>query len=286
MKLTSNRTVGDNRPKPEQNTTPQTPAKRTTPKSSAEILADISAETLANYSLPAEVSQNQTRTTVHTKKQQKPVRRPVQNPTQRPAPATTAKNSAQRPAETGMPRKPAHEEARKKSKRSKSERKDMGRRAMLIIFLLIFLSAAAAGGWYYWWTSHATFEYSLQPVVILEGQSFSPDDFLDYTHGTGDMTAALQNPRFIPAAGLIHVPVTLTYGMRSLDTTAVLYVLEPIDQITIELGQEGPSLDPMAFIANAEITGGVPFDVRFTETPLPLEEYPVGEFNLHLSLNG
>jgi transglutaminase-like putative cysteine protease len=63
-------------------------------------------------------------------------------------------------------------------------------------------------------------------------------------------------------------------------------VLTTIDQIQNEFTAPGPELKPVDFIANADVAAGTPFDVRFIEEPLPLEDYPVGEHTLRLSLNG
>jgi len=149
----------------------------------------------------------------------------------------------------------------------------------------LLLSIAAFGVWFYWWTTYATFEYRLQPVVILEGQQVSPNDFLYPSEEMEEVSAAFLNTRFSQAAGLQSVPLTLTLGWRSLDTVASLYVLSPIEQITTEFKVECPDLIPVDLLTNAGIAHNVPFDVRFTEQPLPLADYTVGEFTLHLALN-
>jgi len=149
----------------------------------------------------------------------------------------------------------------------------------------LILSIAALGVWFYWWTTYATFEYRLQPVVILEGQHVSPDDFLYPSADMEEVGAAFLNTRFSQAAGLQNVPLTLTLGWRSLDTVASLYVLTHVDQITTEFTVESPDLIPLDLLTNAGIAHNVPFDVHFTEQPLPLAEYPVGEYILHLALN-
>ena len=100
------------------------------------------------------------------------------------------------------------------------------------------------------------------------------------------MTAEFENPGFRPSVGLQFVPLTLTLGWRSVESAGVLYVLTPIDYVQHEFTEEGVILRPLDFLANPEAALGVPFDVRFTEEPLPLEDYPVGDFTLHLSLNG
>jgi hypothetical protein len=81
------------------------------------------------------------------------------------------------------------------------------------------------------------------------------------------------------------VPLTLSKDIRTTDTAEVLYVLTPIEYIEHEFTEEGSVLNPVRLLANADITANVSFNVHFTEEPLPLEEYPVGEFPLNLAFN-
>jgi len=155
-----------------------------------------------------------------------------------------------------------------------------------IIFLILFIGAGAYAGFYYWWTEHATFDYVLQPVVILEGQGVTPDDFLYPTEEMEGVTAVFNNPDFEPFVGLQFVPMTLSSKMRTLESAAALYVLTPIDYIEHEFAEEGAILRPVEFLKNPEIASTVSFEINFIEPPLPLEEYPVGEFSIKLSLNG
>ena len=155
----------------------------------------------------------------------------------------------------------------------------------LVIFLILLVAAGGVAGWYYWWTTHATFEYSLHPVVILEEQHVVPEDFMNPTPEMENVTAEFQNPEFDPFVGLQYIPLTLTLGLRTVDTSAALYVLTPIDSIEHEFAEEGTPLRAVDMLANAEVAANVPFDVHFTESPLPLEEYSVGEHLLNLVLN-
>jgi len=156
----------------------------------------------------------------------------------------------------------------------------------LVIFLVLFVAAAGIAGWYYWWTTHATFEHTLHPVVILDGQSVTPEDFMYPGEEMAKVTAVFQDPDFDPFVGLQYVPLTLTLGLRTVDAAAALYVLTSIDSIEHEFAEEGTTLRAVDMLNNPEIAANVPFNVIFTETPKPLEEYDVGEHTLHLSLNG
>ena len=154
-----------------------------------------------------------------------------------------------------------------------------------VLFIVLLLAGAGLAGFYYWWTEYATFEYELQPVVILDGQNVSPGSFLAPVEEMTGVSAVFQNTEFEPAIGLQYVPMTLHLGLRTVEASAALFVLTPIESIVHEFTEEGMPLRPVEFLANPEVAARVPFDIRFTEPPLPLDEYPVGEFTLRLALN-
>ena len=155
-----------------------------------------------------------------------------------------------------------------------------------VIFLVLVLLGAGFAGFYYWWTEYATFEYELTPVVILEGQSITPGLFLNPEENAEGVAAAFQNPESKPVTGLQYIPLTLTLGLRTVDASAALFVLSTVESIEHEFAEEGAILRPVDFLSNPDAAARVSsFDIRFTEAPLPLEEYPVGEFTLHLALN-
>ena len=175
---------------------------------------------------------------------------------------------------------------RKKIVQQNRKKKSKAANIVLTILLIIVLVGAGFGGWYYWWTTHATFEYSLQPIVILEGQSVDADDFLFPSENMERVSAVFRRPAFRPVAGVQTVPLTLTRGWRTVDATASLHVMTTLTQMHNEFRTPGPEWNAVDFVTNLEAAGGIPFDVHFTEDPMPLEEYEVGEFILHLSLNG
>jgi len=168
----------------------------------------------------------------------------------------------------------------------KMDDKSVVKTVFLVIFLVLAVLAAGFAGWYYWWTTYATFEYTLQPVVILEGQTAAPEDFLAPEENRSEMTADFLNPGAEPFVGLQYVPLILTLGWRTVDTAAALYVLAPVEYVEHEFTEEGLTLRPVDFLQNPEVAANISFDIRFTESPMPLEDYPVGEFPIHLALNG
>jgi transglutaminase-like putative cysteine protease len=139
--------------------------------------------------------------------------------------------------------------------------------------------------WLHWWTTAAVFDYSLRALVALEGRAVYPDDFLDPAGDMEKVSAYFQNPEMEVAAGLNSVPLTLTRGWRTVETTATLYLLAPLDCLQIEFAAEGQYLNPELFLLNADITGSVSYDVRFLSQMLPPEDYPVGQFLVQLLLN-
>jgi len=153
------------------------------------------------------------------------------------------------------------------------------------ILALVVLVCGGLYGWYYWWTEHATFDYQLQPVVILSGQSVEASDFIYQGREMEHVSASFSNPDFKPLDGFQYVPLTLTLGLRSLDASVSLHVMTTIDQITHEFRATGSELRAIDFISNLDASAGVPFNPQFVENPKPLEDYEVGEHILKLSLN-
>jgi len=160
------------------------------------------------------------------------------------------------------------------------------KRVFKIIFVTIFIVAAIGatgyGAWYWWWTNHATFNYTVQPTVALYGQDVTPNDFLE--HGPSGVAIEFLESDFEPHVGLQYVPLKLTYGLRSVETNARLYVLTPYDRVEREFGEDG-ILMPADFISNVDVAAAASFDLYFIEEPLPQEDYQVGEFTMLLALN-
>jgi len=185
------------------------------------------------------------------------------------------------------PLEPEQQAGRQAGRQAKPRRKK-GKRVALTLCIIVFLCAAGFGAWYYYWTTHATFEYSLQPIVILEGQSIFADDFLESSEINEEIWASFYNTGLSLDAGRHDIPLKLNLGMRSLDATAQLYILTPISREVIEFAEERPLFQAIEFVSNASIVpSGVNFDLVFTEQPQPPDKYPVGDSAvLKLMLNG
>jgi len=157
---------------------------------------------------------------------------------------------------------------------------------VITILLIIILSGASFFGWYYWWTTYATFEYSLQPVVVLEGQHVEPSDFMTPGENFQRVSVVYRNPVFRPAAGRQDVLLTLSMGWRIVDASAPLYILTPLPILEHEFAEVRPALTAADLIFNSDAVADASFDLRFVEEPMLLEDYAVGEYNLNLSLDG
>jgi len=163
------------------------------------------------------------------------------------------------------------------------------KKAILIILIIIFVLLSAAGGFYFWWTNHADFDYELQPVVVLENYIVFANDFIANSSVSDGITAT-NNPNASgevgqDGPGRHDIHLTLHLGRRSLNTVAALYILSPVDAVHHEFAEPGFLDDPLMFISNSDIAQGIPFDISFSIPPLPLDEYPVGQYTIFVRLN-
>jgi len=176
----------------------------------------------------------------------------------------------------------------KKIKRRNNRIKiNFGRKVWLsVILLILILSAAGFGVWYSMRDTTRPSTYILQPVFTLEGRSVSPTDFLSSADLQKGITVKYADPEHIPGAGRHSIPLTVSISDETFDEFAYLYVLTPIESVRAEFGVATQDLRPEKFIVNAGIVpDNLHYDLRFTTKPMPLHEYPVGEFTLFLSLN-
>jgi len=167
----------------------------------------------------------------------------------------------------------------------KKKRQYVLNKAMLVL-LFVFLSAIGFLGWYFWRTTFAVFDYQVQSLVVLEGWTIDPNDFLTPGKNTQGVTVVYRNPVFTPSIGQQEVQLTLSMGWRTVNTTTKLCILTAIHEMEHEFAEAGPALKAVDFITNAEAAAGMPFDIRFTEEPKQLNDFPVGEYTLRIALNG
>jgi len=173
----------------------------------------------------------------------------------------------------------------KQINKTAGQKKGALKKVLISTSLIVFLSIAGLFAWYFWWTSQASFEFKLQPVVILEGQQINPDDFLAPAENPDRISIVFRDPLFKPATGSQEVNLTIIRGRSVVESSSPLYILTAFDQITHEFGEAGSKPQPTDLFENASIIAGVPVDMRFTVEPMPLEDYPVGEHILSLTLN-
>ena len=184
-------------------------------------------------------------------------------------------------------KKPVQRKKGKNRKHTQIKRKT-GRKRGLVALLFVFIITAAGFGvwWYYSRDTAIPLTYTLQPVVTLEGRSVSPTDFLSPADLQNGVTAEYADPNFIQGVGRHNIRLALCNIDETLYDTAYLYVLEPIESVSAELGVTTQDLRPEDFIANIGIIPeNIHYDLRFMINPMRLHEYPAGEFLLFLSFN-
>ena len=238
----------------------------TTPRPSQQILMQQRAAQSAMQQRSAQIAMQQ----------RQPQQRPPQQRTANSQPSTL--NHPLSTYHSQLPKPDRYKRVKPNAKYSTGSK-------ILAVLFIVALSAAGFAAWYYWWTTYATFDYRVRPVVVLEGQLVTPDDFLYPMEDMERVTATFRRPGFRTTLGQQDVPLTLTRGWRTVETTAPLYVLTPVEQIYNEFTVAGPAIKAIDLISNADAVAGISLDLRFIELPLPLENYPVGDFPIRLALN-
>ena len=154
---------------------------------------------------------------------------------------------------------------------------------LVIIIVLIVVAGAVSFGFYL----NSDFEVDLIDVVTLSNQQVSPDDFVGLSEEMRNVSIEFsqeQSLSFNPGINIIEFE--LTRGLRSRTETAALYVIEPIDSITIEFALYGQYLEPIDFIENSELLSELNFTLNFVDEFPILEELPVGQMPIDVMFNG
>ncbi|MCL2416177.1 MAG: hypothetical protein FWD01_05110, partial [Defluviitaleaceae bacterium] len=170
----------------------------------------------------------------------------------------------------------------------------MRKKLLLIVGLSVLLTSLSFGLGFFWWTSYATFDYSLQPIIALQGQNISPSDFLiESGRNSRNIQANFRNHTMNYSnlnPGIHEIPINISLGWRTAASVATLYILAPADYVRIEYAQPPERLTPLDFISNADIivdvSADVAFDVDFVGEPPRINAIPIGRFPVELELNG
>jgi len=145
-------------------------------------------------------------------------------------------------------------------------------RVLIAIIMVILLATSAV----LWWVTFTVFDYQLRSVVIFAGQGVNTQEFLYPSEEMQGVSAEfLQLPDLGP--GRHDVSLLLRRGLRSLETFATLYVLQPREYVIIEFAETEQYLEPLDFFANASIVRHLPMDIQFQLTLPSLETLSVGE---------
>jgi len=182
--------------------------------------------------------------------------------------------------------KPVRETKNNVRKRNRVKKKTGHKIGIIALILIILISASGIMVWFYFNDTTTPLTYTLLPVVVLDGRGVSPSDFLSPADQQKGVTAEFINPNNIYSAGQHNIPLSLSNGEETIDDIVYLYVLAPIESVRAEVGVVTQELIPVDFIQNIGIIPDyITYDLRFTVKPMPLHEYPVGEFILFLSFN-
>jgi transglutaminase-like putative cysteine protease len=133
----------------------------------------------------------------------------------------------------------------------------------------------------------AHLEIKLTPVVILTGQTITPDAFIQENNaGSIAAFAAVIDTRL---PGRHEVPLEISWGRDegNFRVTALLYILEPARIVEKEAGTENGDIRTADFIANWDIVHpGLEYFLRFITDVGKLDLRGIGWHDVTLSFNG
>jgi len=162
-------------------------------------------------------------------------------------------------------------------------------RLCIVVFLLVCGVVVTALLW------PPKFEYELRPVVTVAGYSVNANAFLAETEYMAGVSAYHLGEASFPAPempGRHNIPITLWRDSKFLEVTAVLYILQPVESLSVEwgsgtaFGSSGLNVDLRNFVANAsEIPRGL-LDLSHINFSSFRGELPVGEHIITLSVVG
>ncbi|MCL2365354.1 MAG: transglutaminase-like domain-containing protein [Defluviitaleaceae bacterium] len=154
------------------------------------------------------------------------------------------------------------------------------KRGIVAVISLGFLGVMTAFFVFAW----RDFDYTLQSVVIVVGNSTTADAFLlanqtnIHAHFNGDIN--------FDTVGTHSIPLILQQGRwRSIHTAATLYVITPVDYYIIELGTD-EAINPLQFIQDISNVPLELLDLQFINMPPPSYTMAVGHHPITLMLNG
>jgi len=146
-----------------------------------------------------------------------------------------------------------------------------------LVILIIGLAAFGAGVWF-----NSGFEYEVSSVVAIAGSPVSPDYFVNGSNSGVTVGFSYDGDSFEP--GRHELKLSLRRGLRSHAATAVLYSLEPLDYLNVELTSAAqPQISPLDFFANQSILSDIPVDVV---RGLIEFEWEIGEYPVEIYVNG
>jgi len=152
------------------------------------------------------------------------------------------------------------------------------------VYFFGFAAGAVAVVLAYLLINHLTFSLeipddSIHDVVVLAGTHVAPEDFLSDI----DATAEFVNPVDFYQNGRQEITLNIRSGRRAGETTASLYLLEPLAFIQVEAGTPPCDITPLCFVPTAYM---VDVDMAI-HSGLPTgDSLGVGRHTVTVSVNG
>jgi transglutaminase-like putative cysteine protease len=134
------------------------------------------------------------------------------------------------------------------------------------------------------------FEYELRPVVTVTGRGVGAGAFLYESELMADVIAYFYAEVDFTLPGRQEVTLTLQRGTRETQAEGVLYILEPLEYLIVELGEgvaidtQGINLDPLYFVANAHEIPPELLDVWYVPLSSFRGTFPVGNHRVFLAV--
>ncbi|MCL2188283.1 MAG: transglutaminase-like domain-containing protein [Defluviitaleaceae bacterium] len=128
------------------------------------------------------------------------------------------------------------------------------------------------------------FVYELHSIITVAGFPVDAERFLVETEEMADVTVYFYEEVDFNAAGRRDVLLTLKRGRHTTQAIATLYIIEPREYVTVELGgyvpneMFAPNIDPISFVANAHEMPRDLLDAQELEVLLTLPHFdnPIG----------
>jgi len=152
-----------------------------------------------------------------------------------------------------------------------------------LILIILIIAAGIAGFGFYLQTD---FEAELHDVIVLVDERVMPSDFVRPGElKNGVSVSFLSEQSYLYTPGIHTVEFELKRHFRTKASTATLFVIEPVEYITIEFAEPDIYFSPYNFIKNPKILKEMDYHLSFVNELPPSETLPVGDTTVELILD-